>query len=70
MSKAIEMIVDSFVQLNDEEALEDLRMHRWMLAVDFKRKTGLNLSQSTRQIDGEIALIEVGLERFKSADRA
>jgi hypothetical protein len=70
MSKAIELVVDSFVQLNDQKALEDLSMHRRKLAVNLKGKTGLNLSQSIRQIDEEIAVIEAGLERFKSADRA
>jgi hypothetical protein len=64
------IVFNRFVQLNDQKALEDLSMHRRNLAVDLKGKTGLNLSQSIRQIDEEIAVIEAGLERFKSADRA
>jgi hypothetical protein len=71
MSKAIELIVDGFVQLKDRKALEDLRMHRRKLAVDLKAKTGvLDLSQSIVQIDEETAAIEAGLERLKSVEGA
>jgi hypothetical protein len=45
-------------------------MHRRKLAVDLKGKTGLDLSQSIRQIHEEIAVIKAGLEKLKSTDGA
>jgi hypothetical protein len=36
MSKAIEQIVGAYVKLGNHVSLENLRMHRQMLAVDLK----------------------------------
>jgi hypothetical protein len=69
-TKAIEGIVDAYVKLGDQRALEDLRMHRRRLAVDLKgRSSGrsYDFSLPLGQIDEEIAAIEAGLERLNTA---
>jgi hypothetical protein len=45
MPKAIELIVDGFVRLNDGKPLEVLRLHRKKLAGDLKGRTGFDYSQ-------------------------
>jgi hypothetical protein len=65
MSNAVEKIVDTYVQLNDSHALGDLRRYRQELAVLLKAQTGLNFSLLIGQIDAEIAMIEVGLDRLR-----
>jgi capsule polysaccharide export protein KpsE/RkpR len=64
MSNAVERIVDMYVQLNDHQALEDLRTYRQRLAVHLKARATLDFSLLTRQIDAEIAVIEAGLDRL------
>ena len=67
MTKAIEKIVDAYVRLGNQRALENLRMHRRKLAVDLKGNVGLyDFSLPLGQIDKEIAAIEAGLERLNS----
>jgi hypothetical protein len=44
MPKAIEEIVNTYVRLNDRQKLEDLRIHRQRLAVNFKARTGYDFS--------------------------
>jgi hypothetical protein len=66
MSNAVEKIVDTYVQLNDSRALEDLWRYRQELAVLLKAQTGLDFSLLIGQIDAEIAVIEAGLDRFKA----
>ena len=56
---------DTYVQLNDSHALGDLRRYRQELAVLLKAQTGLNFSLLIGQIDAEIAMIEVGLDRLR-----
>jgi hypothetical protein len=65
MSKAIQQIVDAYVQLGNRRALEDLRMHRQRLAIDLKGRAGLDLSLPIRQIDEEIAVVEGGLREVR-----
>ena len=65
MSNVVENIVDTYVQLNDSHALGDLRRYRQELAVLLKAQTGLNFSLLIGQIDAEIAMIEVGLDRLR-----
>jgi hypothetical protein len=70
MTKAIQQIVDYYVRLNDRQALEDLKMQRWRLAVDLKSQMDLDLSLPIRQIDEEIAVIEAGIERLNRPQSA
>ena len=55
MSNPVEKTVGTYVQLNDREALEDLRRYRQKLAVHLKARTGLDFSLPIHQIDAEIA---------------
>jgi hypothetical protein len=64
MSNAVERIVDTYVQLNDYQALEDLRTYRQRLAVHLKARANFTFSLLTGQIDAEIAVIEAGLHRL------
>jgi capsule polysaccharide export protein KpsE/RkpR len=65
MSNTVKKIVDTYVQLNDSRALEDLRRYRQELAVLLKAQTGLDFSLLIGQIDAEIAAIEAGLDRLR-----
>jgi hypothetical protein len=70
MMKTIQQIVDYYVRLMDRQALEDLKMQRWRLAVDLKSHMGLDVSMPIRQIDEEIAKIEAGIERLNRPQSA
>ena len=70
MSNAVERIVDTYVQLNDHQALEDLRTYRQRLAVHLKARSTLDFSLLTGQIDAEIAVIVVGLKRLNHVPSA
>jgi hypothetical protein len=67
MQKAINLIVDARVRLNDRKVLEDLMIHRQQLAQDLKRRTDFDYSLSISQIDEEIAVIKAGIERLAEA---
>ena len=69
MSNTVEKTVAAYVQLNDHQALEDLRTYRQRLTVHLKARTGLDFGL-TRQIDTEIAVIEAGLDRLNRAPSA
>jgi capsule polysaccharide export protein KpsE/RkpR len=69
MSNTVEKTVAAYVQLNDRQALEDLRTYRQRLTVHLKAQMGLDFSL-TRQIDAEIAVIEAGLDRLDRAPSA
>ena len=68
MPSAIEQIVDAYVRLNNRRGLDQLMMHRQRLAVDLKSRSGYDHSLTIRQVDEEIAAIEAGLSRLKSAN--
>ena len=70
MSNTVEKIVGTYVQLNDREALEDLRTYRQKLAVHLKAGTGLDFSFLIHQIDAELAVIEAGLDKLNRAPSA
>jgi hypothetical protein len=70
MKTAIETIVDSYIRLNNRQALEDLRLHRQRLAVDLLARTGYDFSLPLRQVEAEITAIEAGLERLSGAAQA
>jgi hypothetical protein len=68
MSNAIQKTVDTYVQLNDSHALGCLRRYRRELAVLLlKTQTGLDFSLLTAQIEGDIAVIDAGLDRLRQA---
>jgi len=70
MSNTVEKTVGTYVQLNDREALEDLRTYRQKLAIHLKARTGLDLSLLIHQIDAEITVIEAGLDKLNRAPSA
>jgi hypothetical protein len=70
MPSAIEQIVDAYVRLKNRRGLEGLMMHRQRLAVDLKGRSGYDFSVPIQEIDEEIAVIEAGLARLRSADGA
>jgi len=69
MSNTVEKTVGTYVQLNDREALEDLRTYRQKLAVHLKARTDLVFSLLIHQINAEIAVIEAGLDKLNRAPR-
>jgi hypothetical protein len=66
MDKAIELIVDAYVRLQNRKALEDLRAHRRGLLADLKGRSGsvYDLSGPIRQLEDELAVIDAGLQRL------
>ena len=70
ISKTVEKTVATYVQLNDRQALEDLRTYREKLAVHLKARTGLDFCLLIHQIDAELAVIEAGLERLDRVPNA
>lgn len=49
-------------RLKDRQSLEDLRMHRWRLAVDLKARSGFDFRSSIAQVEQDISVIEAGLQ--------
>jgi len=70
MSNTVEKTVGTYVQLNDREALEDLRTYRQKLAIHLKARTGLDFSLLIHQIDAEITVIEAGLDKLNRSPSA
>jgi capsule polysaccharide export protein KpsE/RkpR len=70
MSNTVEKTVGTYVQLNDREALENLRTYRQKLAIHLKARTGLDFSLLIHQIDAEITVIEAGLDKLNQAPSA
>jgi hypothetical protein len=71
MPEAIERIVDGYVKLSGQKALEELKAHRHRLATELKSINGtLDLSSSIKQIEEEIAVIDAGLAKLKSSAAA
>jgi capsule polysaccharide export protein KpsE/RkpR len=70
ISDTVEKVVATYVDLNDRQALEDLRTYRRGLAVHLKARTALDLSLLSSQIDAEIVVIEAALDRLKHAPGA
>ena len=70
MSNTVEKTVVTYVQLNDREALEDLKTYRQKLSVHLKARTGLGFSLLIHQIDAEIAVIEAGVNKLNRAPSA
>ena len=72
MSKAMEQIVQVYVRHQNRRALEDLGKHRQRLALELRAhaRPGYEFGVPIRQINAEIAVIEVGLERLVIAAKA
>ena len=70
MTEAIQKIVDAYVGLNNRQALEELRMHRQRLAMNLKTRTGYDFSLPLLQVEDELAVIEIGLDRLVGAAKA
>jgi len=69
MSKAIELIVDGYVRLNDRNALDDLKAQREQLAAHLKATNArLDHGATIRQIEDELAVIEAGLARLSQTE--
>ena len=62
MSNAIEYIVNAYVRLNNDKALEDLLAHRHNLLGELEQISGVDSQLVLTQIREEIAMIERGLE--------
>jgi hypothetical protein len=67
---AIDRIVDAYVRLNNSRGLQDLRMHRQRLVGDLRIRTGYDFSLPIGQLEEEIAVIEVGLEKLNRSHSA
>ncbi|MBW7970277.1 hypothetical protein [Bradyrhizobium sp. BR 10289] len=65
MSKAVEMIVASYVKTNDRRALENLQTHRRKLLAELQAVTSLDVAGSVEVVQRELHVIEAGLEQLK-----
>jgi len=71
MSGAIERIVGAYVKLGNRKALEEMKVHRQRLITELKSAHGaFDLSLSIKQLDDEIAVIELGLWMLNTAAAA
>ncbi|WFU45599.1 hypothetical protein QA640_47265 (plasmid) [Bradyrhizobium sp. CB82] len=67
MSGAIGLIVDGYVSLKDQKALDELRIQRRKLIADLNACTGIDCASTIQQIEEDIVVIEAGLARLDSA---
>jgi hypothetical protein len=69
---AIELIVDSYVKLNNRATLEELREHRQRLKDELQKKAGpwFDVGPTIRQVDEDLRTIEAGLERLRAGGQA
>jgi hypothetical protein len=67
MSGAIGLIVDGYVSLKDQKALDELRMQRRKLLADLNACTGIDCTSTIQQIEEDIVVIEAGLVRLDGA---
>ncbi|WP_371740521.1 hypothetical protein [Bradyrhizobium sp. LCT2] len=61
MAGAIELIVEGYVSLRDQAALDELRTQRRKLIADLNACTGIDCTSTIRQIEEDIVVIEAGL---------
>lgn len=64
MSAAIDLIVSSYVKLNDRNALQDLIAHRRLALSKLKGIVGYDASSAIGELEQEIAIVETGLSRL------
>ena len=67
MAAAIGLIVEGYVSLNDQKALDELRMQRRKLIADLNACTGIDCASTIQQIEEDIVVIEAGLARLDGA---
>ena len=65
MSKAMELIVASYVKVRDRRALTDLLTHRRKVLAQLQSVSGINPENAANAIQEELAVIEAGLEELK-----
>ena len=70
MSEAVERIVGAYVKLKNRKALEDIKVHRQRLITELSAHGAFDLSLLTKQLDDEIAVIELGLWMLNTAAAA
>ena len=71
MAEAIERIVGAYVKLRNRKALEAIKVHRQRLITELKSAhDAFDLSLLIKQLDGEIAVIELGLWMLNNAAAA
>jgi hypothetical protein len=66
MALAIELIVDSYVQLKDRVALQVLLDRREKLALHLRGVIGFDVAKVQQEIESDINVISAGLMRIDS----
>jgi hypothetical protein len=66
---AIELIVEGYVSLRGQAALDELLTQRRKLIADLNAGAGIDCTSTIRQIEEDIVVIETGLARLDSATR-
>ncbi|TYL99287.1 hypothetical protein FXB40_03575 [Bradyrhizobium rifense] len=64
MSGAIGLIVEGYVSLKDQKALDQLRAQRRKLIADLNVCIGIDCTSTIQQIEEDIVVIEAGLARL------
>ncbi|MDA9469633.1 hypothetical protein [Bradyrhizobium sp. CCBAU 53415] len=67
MASAIELIVEGYVSLRDQAALDELRTQRRTLVADLNACTGIDCTSTIQQIEKDIIVIEAGLAHLVGA---
>ena len=71
MEPAIRSIVHAYVRLRNRKALDDPRAHRGRLIAELRLLSGgYDMSKPIAQLQDEIAIIEAGLTKLKTAAAA
>ncbi|MEY9228732.1 inorganic triphosphatase YgiF [Bradyrhizobium japonicum] len=65
VSKAMELIVASYVKVRDRRALVDLLAHRRKVLAQLQAVSGINPENAAKAIQEELAVIEAALEELK-----
>ena len=65
VSKAMELIVASYVKVRDRRALVDLLAHRRKVLAQLQAVSGINPENAAKAIQEEVAVIEAALEELK-----
>jgi hypothetical protein len=68
MATAIEQIVNVFVSLRNRRQLEDMKLQRERAVLERQNQSGVSVP--IRQLEDEIAVIDAGLEKLRTAGPA
>jgi hypothetical protein len=68
MATAIEQIVNIFVSLRNRRRLEDMKLERERAVLELQSQSGVSVP--IRQLEDEIAVIDAGLEKLRTAGPA